>query len=418
MDRIRFFRPILVTFVLLMCMQATVFGTDNKTQGDDVFIQYDHSYTQGNEQGSTIEQATIIATDANGNMLWSYQTESYPAAQVKRIKEIGLYGDTYYFCEDGTITALEAHTGKSVWTNSDFGGSPSGWDFDEEGNLYICGSLGPDLFVMSKEGATILREANLPIDYFEPVKLNVVEKNKIIINFIGGPEFREEGFDVTVELNDTNVDGVEGKEVLICYDSDEDKGRVSGSIEDYDDIILRYKTALEESWDIEKISVNGLCYLCRSDTLDQMGYSIQDINGDGIDELLIGEIGENGYWGLGSGMFYDLYTKENGMPVLVIQSAERSRYYLCDNGTIANEASGGSRSNIYAYYTLEDAKTTLTLLESVIGDGYYDEQNPWFYSTTSRDNPEEAVHISSEEADAIINQYTYANIQNIPLSEL
>ena len=117
-------------------------------------------------------------------------------------------------------------------------------------------------------------------------------------------------------------------------------------------------------------------------------------------------------------MFYDLYTMVDNEPVLVVQSGERNRFYLCADGHIANEASGGAASSIFAYSILENEGTTLTLTESVIYDGNYDEQNPWFYSVTSRDDPEQAVSISKEEAEEIRNKYMYSDIGATSVSQM
>ena len=63
---------------------------------------------------------------------------------------------------------------------------------------------------------------------------------------------------------------------------------------------------------------------------DNLGYYLTDIDGDGIEELMIGATGENAY----TGMFYDLYTIVNDQRALVVSSGERDRYYLCVDGTV------------------------------------------------------------------------------------
>ena len=76
-----------------------------------------------------------------------------------------------------------------------------------------------------------------------------------------------------------------------------------------------------------------------------LGYCTMDINGDGIEELMIGSVNENAY----TGMFFDLYTIVDGQISLVISSGERDRYYLCEDYTIANEGSGGALSYVSGY---------------------------------------------------------------------
>lgn len=133
------------------------------------------------------------------------------------------------------------------------------------------------------------------------------------------------------------------------------------------------------------------------------GYSMMDIDGNGIDELIIGENG-SGAWGR---VIYNIYTIADGQMVKVICGWDRNRYYLCDNGLIANEGSNGASSSIYRFYSYSG--TELELQEAVIYDGYKDAENPWFYSTESED-VNQASNITGDEAGEIIGSYNYEKI--------
>ena len=167
------------------------------------------------------------------------------------------------------------------------------------------------------------------------------------------------------------------------------------------------------NWSMGEFSEKNLCYLAGSEMggADNLGYYLTDIDGDGIEELMIGATGENAY----TGMFYDLYTIVNDQRALVVSSGERDRYYLCVDGTVANEGSGGASNSVCNYYNLVSGQ--LELKEGVFLDAYSHPENPWFYTTTSTvedySNP-----ISEEEGRNVIGKYVYMDIPYIPLKEI
>ena len=189
----------------------------------------------------------------------------------------------------------------------------------------------------------------------------------------------------------------------------------SGSITgypEYDEIVNQYYNGMALNWATEDFREHNLCYLAGYETgVDRIGYCVRDINGDGVDELMIGRIDEYS----DPGMFYDLYTMIDGQRVLVKSSGERDRYYLCQDQTIANEGSSGAALSIWGYYDFVSGQ--LQLKEGIFTDGDKHPENPYFYTTTTfyedYSNP-----ISEEEAENIINKYTYETIPYISLADI
>ena len=110
--------------------------------------------------------------------------------------------------------------------------------------------------------------------------------------------------------------------------------------------------------------------------LDKVGYAYYDANGDGIDELLIGEIA-TGNW---KGVIYDIYTMVNRKPKHVVSGGNRNRYYVCDDVFICNEYSSGAEESGVRVYALVENSTELYPQVSFKYDGYTNKNKPWFIS--------------------------------------
>ncbi len=171
----------------------------DKEDGEGVYpdrVEFESSYKTENNQ--TFEYAVITAYDESSKELWSVTTDEYQAAQLPQVSEIGLHDKYYYYCEGGSIAVLDPANGSVCWKNSEFDGSKSGFVFDSDENLYVCGSFGPDLFGVDVKGNTLIRIESADEDYYWPGKLTI-EDGEIRIHYDGGRY--DEGGSVSVEIN-------------------------------------------------------------------------------------------------------------------------------------------------------------------------------------------------------------------------
>ena len=67
------------------------------------------------------------------------------------------------------------------------------------------------------------------------------------------------------------------------------------------------------------------------------GWLLRDLDGDGTSELLLGAD-----WGDGCGVIFNIYRLDGAKAVRVVDGWNRSRYFLCSDGTLAHEWSGGA----------------------------------------------------------------------------
>ncbi|MGI6161595.1 MAG: hypothetical protein ACOYJD_06140 [Christensenellales bacterium] len=179
----------------------------------------------------------------------------------------------------------------------------------------------------------------------------------------------------------------------------------------YAEVLEKYYVALSEQWDgqaLAEASLNILCAYTFEDTpLSSIGYLIVDVDNNGIPELLIGSLAEDGFI---DKMVFDMYTMSKDQPELVLQGWERNRYYLCLDNSIANERSGGAGLSVHYIYDLESGKE-LAVREGIIYENDYDVVNPWYFTSDNDMNTSNDVLISEEDAWEKLKMYKEMHIQ-------
>ncbi|SDB22283.1 hypothetical protein SAMN02910298_01072 [Pseudobutyrivibrio sp. YE44] len=158
----------------------------------------------------------------------------------------------------------------------------------------------------------------------------------------------------------------------------------------YGDILDKYKTAAKEDWDASKYEENDMSpeifSIVKNSGLDKVGYDYVDIDLNGIDELVVGDMSDSEI----SGAIYDIYTMVNGQPAHVVSGSARDCYYVYHT-FVVNEASGGALESVQSVYSLEPNTTEMMLQWATKYDGYENEKQPWFigYSDEEWENVSE-----------------------------
>ena len=133
------------------------------------------------------------------------------------------------------------------------------------------------------------------------------------------------------------------------------------------------------------------------------GWLLRDLDGDGTPELLLGAD-----WGDGHTVIFNIYCLDGAKAVRVVDGWNRSRWYLCTDGSLAHEGSDGASEGTYSYYRYENG--ALRHLETVISlDG-------WLYSdTTDHYVGGKGFHpVSEDEANAVREKYTHETLSFTP----
>ena len=187
----------------------------------------------------------------------------------------------------------------------------------------------------------------------------------------------------------------------------------------YGEILQKHVKAIKEKWDSTELEDEKMSYMynvlsySNKNLLDKIGYVYYDANGDGVDELLIGEI-TNGEW---KGIIYDIYTMVDRKPTHVISGGSRNRYFVCNNEFICNEYSSGANESGMRVYFLEENSTELFPQVSFKYDGYKNKKKPWFLSYDfTNDKWENVSEDLYNERKSIFNKYKRFDFT--PLSRL
>ena len=143
-----------------------------------------------------------------------------------------------------------------------------------------------------------------------------------------------------------------------------------------------------------------------------LGYALKDVDGNGVQELLVGENIPNN----NGTVLYDMYTIREGKLLHVFDGWDRNRYYLCSNGNFMNEGSSGAMQSSFAYYIY--AKGDMIFIRSVIYDATMEPEGPWFVSydvpNITADPDAAFEEISEEEAKVLSGGYRYELLELTP----
>ena len=126
----------------------------------------------------------------------------------------------------------------------------------------------------------------------------------------------------------------------------------------YASVLTAYRDALAANageGDLMGAGLSVLCIYAGEDKPACVGYCFADLDGDGVNELLIGQISGDEFT---DKVIFDAYTLVDSAPVQLFQSRERARYYLCGDNTVALEGSSGADSADSELYAVSGGALT------------------------------------------------------------
>ena len=149
--------------------------------------------------------------------------------------------------------------------------------------------------------------------------------------------------------------------------------------------------------------------LTANDYYQTPGWLLRDLDGDGIPELLLGA-----NWDEGHAVIFNIYRYGGTRAVRVVNGWNRNRWYLCTDGSLANEGSSSAFESNYSYYryTSGELQHLETLLYLDDGSG----GSPWRYSVTTDQyvNSGDFHSVTEAEATAVMDKYTHETLAFTP----
>ena len=173
----------------------------------------------------------------------------------------------------------------------------------------------------------------------------------------------------------------------------------------YEPLLDIYRQAVREDWNPGQCMENGISLMIGyyGELYGELGYSMMDLDGNGIQELIITD---------GSRIF-DLYTivqDEVIAPLQLFSAMERKEYHLLKDLNIYCEGSGGAALQYHTLYQLEGRN--LVVLEGYAYDADTDPDNPWYFY----DGETVGDSCGSFDPQSVINDYLPLGISNIPIA--
>lgn len=145
--------------------------------------------------------------------------------------------------------------------------------------------------------------------------------------------------------------------------------------------------------------------LSANDYYQTPGWLLRDLDGDEIPELLL--VAD---WGDGHSVIFNIYRLDGAKAVRVVDGWNRNRWYLCTDGSLANEGSSSAFESSYSYYryTSGELQHLETLLYLDGGSG----GSPWRYSATADHyvSSGDFRSVTEAEATAVRDKYTHETL--------
>ena len=174
----------------------------------------------------------------------------------------------------------------------------------------------------------------------------------------------------------------------------------------YGEQIGRYYTALAEGWEAYTYLENGMSalpsYYYDGDPMQNVGFSLVDLDQDGSLELVLGAILNAEQ----DPSVFEIWTVAAGKPVMLAQGRSDNRYTLQyvqqeQRWQIANQVENNIACRGNYYLKLQGGK--LEVIEGVVFDAFADEENPWFRTQDLDWDISNDEHIDSETAASILD---------------
>ena len=243
----------------------------------------------------------------------------------------------------------------------------------------------------------------------------------LVLSMLSGCSKRQSEPPVATEPATTPAESITTPSVETTPVEPEDNASSVSINENYAPQIERYYEAISNQWDDGAYFEHQMCpmvvHYYEENALDNVGFTFMDLDGDDNQELIIGAIMNSEQ----DPLIFEIWTLNNGEPVMLAQSGSRNRYYSQyseEDGlwSIANEAENGAANHAVYYLQLLDGKLEVT--QGILFDAVANESAPWFMAYDLDWDVSNDMPIDEDTANAVMEagQKLYTAMEYIPYS--
>ena len=197
----------------------------------------------------------------------------------------------------------------------------------------------------------------------------------------------------------------------------------------YDTFLSEVYELIENNSD-EMLNVSGLTgvyeatrELSREDAFSTIGYHIEDVNNDGVDDLMIGYINNETDSKFYGSLIYGLYTYIEGTPTCLLEGYARNRVSWRGENQFISEGSAGAIYYIFSTYELVEGETEFRCIDYYFTsekDGNFEDVRAYYNNTGEWDTSvSQELECTLDEFWVFIDEYSAETetIEFIPFSE-
>lgn len=181
----------------------------------------------------------------------------------------------------------------------------------------------------------------------------------------------------------------------------------------YVNILNRYQDALKAKSDLNTLRRSGLSTLLtemyEDEPQENVGFFIDDFNGDGTTDLLIGVI--DGYDHFPYAVL-DYYTLDNyGKAYSVFRSVDGDYYTVCTKARVLEKVKDDFGFTAWYLYGFNSNGMQLQFKEGLLRDKVTDPKNPWYKTKDMDGNSSNDESISTKAGETRQTQFDNARVQ-------